>query len=151
MTRGFTGRLARRNAMRNPRRIASSASALMVGTAVVALFTTFGASIKASIDDAVDTTFTGDLVVLQDDFSGATMPTELAPAIAELPEVDDAVGVAFGAAAINGEGVEPTITEPAQFAGSFDLGVIAGSLVDLTAGPDRRQRAVGRGARRRPR
>ena len=134
VTRGFTGRLARRNAMRNPRRIASSASALMVGTAVVALFTTFGASIKASIDDAVDTTFTGDLVVLQEDFSGATMPTELAPAIAELPEVDDAVGVAFGAAAINGEGVEPTITEPAQFAGSFDLGVIAGSLVDLTAG-----------------
>ena len=54
-TRGFTGRLARRNAMRNPRRIASSASALMVGTAVVALFTTFGASIEASIDDAVDT------------------------------------------------------------------------------------------------
>ena len=54
VTRGFTGRLARRNAMRNPRRIASSASALMVGTAVVALFTTFGASVKASIDDIVD-------------------------------------------------------------------------------------------------
>ena len=40
--RSFGGRLARRNAMRNPRRIAGSASALMVGTAVVALFTTFG-------------------------------------------------------------------------------------------------------------
>ena len=49
-TRGFTGRLARRNAMRNPRRIAGSAAALMVGTAVVALFTTFGSSIKASIE-----------------------------------------------------------------------------------------------------
>ena len=33
--RGVTGRLARRNAMRNPRRTAASASALMVGTAVV--------------------------------------------------------------------------------------------------------------------
>ena len=45
--RGQTGRLARRNAMRDPRRTAGSASALMIGTAVVALFTTFGASIKA--------------------------------------------------------------------------------------------------------
>ena len=49
-TRGFTGTLARRNAMRNPRRVAGSASALMVGTAVVALFATFGASLKASVD-----------------------------------------------------------------------------------------------------
>ena len=38
-----SGRFARRNAMRNPRRTAGSASALMVGTAVVALFTTVGA------------------------------------------------------------------------------------------------------------
>ncbi len=59
----FSGRLARRNAMRNPRRIAGSASALMVGTAVVALFTTFGASLKASLDDAVDNSFGGDLIV----------------------------------------------------------------------------------------
>ena len=70
-TRGFTGRLARRNAMRNPRRIAGSAAALMVGTAVVALFTTFGSSVKASIDDMVDDNFGGDLVVAQTDFSGA--------------------------------------------------------------------------------
>ena len=35
LVRGVTGRLARRNAMRNPRRTAASASALMVGTAVV--------------------------------------------------------------------------------------------------------------------
>src|SRR5262249_25065848 len=72
-TRGFTGRLARRNAMRNPRRIAGSAAALMVGTAVVALFTTFGSSVKASINDMVDKNFSGDLVVTQTDFSGAAI------------------------------------------------------------------------------
>jgi len=132
--RGFTGRLARRNAMRNPRRIASSASALMVGTAVVALFTTFGSSIKASIDSAVDTSFTGDLVVLQDDFSGAQMPESLTPAIAELDEVDSAVGVAFGAATLDGEPVEPTVTDPALLAATFDLDVVEGSLAQLGAG-----------------
>src|SRR6185503_18691244 len=73
VTRGFTGRLARRNAMRNPRRIAGSAAALMVGTAVVALFTTFGSSVKASIDDMVDKNFAGDLVLTQTDFSGAAI------------------------------------------------------------------------------
>ena len=77
----FSGRLARRNAMRNPRRIAGSASALMVGTAVVALFTTVGSSIKASFDEIVDDQFAGDLIVQQDGFSGAGLPPELAAAI----------------------------------------------------------------------
>ena len=80
--RGLVGRLARRNAMRNPRRTASSASALMVGTAVVALFATFGASVKASIDTVTDDDFSGDLIVLPDGFSGAELSPDLAPAIA---------------------------------------------------------------------
>ncbi|HEY3240439.1 MAG TPA: ABC transporter permease, partial [Acidimicrobiia bacterium] len=49
--RGVTGLLARQNAMRNPRRTAGTASALMVGVAVVTLFTVVAASIKQSIDD----------------------------------------------------------------------------------------------------
>src|SRR5690606_35543197 len=36
---GMSGALARRNAMRNPKRMASTASALMIGVAVVSLFT----------------------------------------------------------------------------------------------------------------
>ena len=87
LLRGQTGRLARRNAMRNPRRTAGSASALMVGTAVVVLFTTFGSSIKASLDDTVDRTFGGDLVIVQDSFSGAGIDPALDPAVAALPEV----------------------------------------------------------------
>ncbi len=66
-----SGRLARRNAMRNPRRTSGSASALMVGTAVVALFTTVGASIKASVGDVVEQAFSGDLVIVDESFSGA--------------------------------------------------------------------------------
>ena len=61
----MSGTLARRNAMRNPRRTASTASALMVGVAVVSLFTVVGASIKQSIDDTVDEQFAGDLVVVE--------------------------------------------------------------------------------------
>ena len=59
----MTGALARQNAMRNPRRTAGTASALMVGVGVVTLFTVFAASLQASIDDTIDRSFGGDLVV----------------------------------------------------------------------------------------
>ncbi len=134
ITRGVTGRLARRNAMRNPRRIAASASALMVGTGVVALFTTFGASLKATIDDTVDTKFGGDLIVLQDGFGGAALSPELAGAIAERPEVADAVGTANAIASIEGDDVAPVATDFARLDAILDMGVTEGALGDLGAG-----------------
>jgi putative ABC transport system permease protein len=134
VTRGFTGRLARRNAMRNPRRIAGSAAALMVGTAVVALFTTFGSSVKASIDDMVDKNFAGDLVVTQTDFSGAAIDPATATDIAALPEVADAVGSATTTVRINGVTEEPMATDPAKLAAVLDLDDEAGSMADVGPG-----------------
>src|SRR3546814_4615100 len=58
--RGTTGELARRNAMRNPRRTSATATALLIGVGVVSLFTVFGASLRASLDDAVSRAFRGD-------------------------------------------------------------------------------------------
>ena len=126
--RGVSGRLARRNAMRNPRRIAASASALMVGTAVVGLFTTLGASVKASIDETVDDDFAGDLIVLPDGFSGSLLSPELAPAIAELPAIDLAVGTAYGPAVIDGDTVDVAATDVTGLSAVFDVGVSSGSL-----------------------
>ena len=85
--RGANGKLARRNAMRNPKRTAGTASALMIGTAVVALFACLGSSIKHSMTDLIETTFGGDLVVRPDGFSGAGLPLELTDQLAALPEV----------------------------------------------------------------
>jgi putative ABC transport system permease protein len=133
-TRGITGRLARRNAMRNPKRIAASAAALMVGTAVVALFTTFGASVKASFDDLVADSFGGDLVIAQDDFSGAGIDPGLAPALTELPEVDHAVGASIATVELAGEGAEPMATDPATLAEVLDLQDLEGSLADVGPG-----------------
>ncbi len=134
VTRGFTGRLARRNAMRNPRRIAGSAAALMVGTAVVALFTTFGSSVKASIDDMVDKNFAGDLVVTQTDFSGAAIDPATATDIAALPEVAAAVGSATTTVRINGVTEAPMATDPAKLAAALDLEDQAGSMADVGPG-----------------
>ena len=144
----FTGRLARRNAMRNPRRIAASASALMVGTAVVALFTTFGSSVKASLDDMVDDSFGGDLVV--DRSTARAVPASIPtwpPAIGELPEVAGSVGAALVAANVDGHAVEPMATDPAALATFLDLEDRTGSLADVGPGEIADQHPL----RRRPR
>ncbi len=132
--RGQTGRLARRNAMRNPNRTASSASALMVGTAVVALFTTFGASIKATIEQTVDQDFGGDLVVVTDDFSGAGISRDVAAEIRDLDEVSLVAGVGNAVMFADGRTVEPSVADPATLDALLDLDVSAGSIDDVVTG-----------------
>ena len=52
--RGMSGRLARENATRNPRRTASTAAALMIGIAIVAVVAIFGSSVKATLRDVLE-------------------------------------------------------------------------------------------------
>jgi putative ABC transport system permease protein len=61
--RGLTGRLARENAVRKPGRTAVTAGALMIGLAVVVFVTVFAAGISASINNAIDDNFQGDIVL----------------------------------------------------------------------------------------
>jgi len=51
---GLSGRLARENATRQPQRTAITASALMIGVALVVLVTVFAAGISATIDKGID-------------------------------------------------------------------------------------------------
>ena len=59
----LAGRLAVDNAQRNRVRTAGTASALMIGLAVVATFSILGGSVKASVDQAVDDTLTTDFII----------------------------------------------------------------------------------------
>ena len=56
--------------MRNPKRTAASASALMIGVGLIAFITILASSIKASINSSIDRTFAGDFVI--DSGAGAT-------------------------------------------------------------------------------
>lgn len=60
---GVSGRLAKDNTKRQPRRTASTASALMVGVALVAFFSIFAASAKESIAETVRDVFPADITV----------------------------------------------------------------------------------------
>ena len=61
--RGLTGRLARENSQRNPSRTAATAAALMIGLALVSFVTVFASGLKASIADAIDNSFQGELEI----------------------------------------------------------------------------------------
>jgi putative ABC transport system permease protein len=128
--RGIAGRLARENAMRNPKRTAATASALMIGVGLVGFITILASSTKASVASVVDKTFTGDLVVSP---SGATgeggLDTSLADQLNRLPEVGSATGLRLTLAKIDGDvktliGMDPQTSKGIIFvkpaAGSTD-------------------------------
>ncbi len=130
-TRGIPGALARRNAMRNPRRTASTAAALLVGVGVVSLFTVFAASLKASIDDSVSRAFGGDLVIAAGGFGGGGLSPELGATVDGLPEVDRAVGLSGGEIRIGESNQWVTVTDLAGLDGVLDLGEVDGTLADV--------------------
>ncbi len=68
--RGMTGALARENAMRNPKRTAATASALMIGVGLVAFITIFAASTVASISGSADRKLHSDYIVDSGLFGG---------------------------------------------------------------------------------
>ncbi|WP_326671322.1 ABC transporter permease [Streptomyces canus] len=131
--RGVTGSLARRNALRSPRRTAATASALMIGVSVVCLFTVFGASLKATMDQTVSRSFAGDVAVSTPSFGagGSGLSPRLAGVIQQLPEVDTAVGLGRGVGEVDGKGRALTVTDPLALERTFDLGKVRGSLSDL--------------------
>ncbi|MGH3161146.1 MAG: ABC transporter permease, partial [Streptosporangiaceae bacterium] len=136
--RGVGGRLARDNALRNPRRTAATASALMVGVAVATLFTVIGASLKASATQGVDRTLAADLVVYQPGYGGSAglagfSPT-LAAGLGRLPSVDVAAGVSRGSVLLDGQAQTVAAVDPGRIGTVLNLGVTAGSLGALGSG-----------------
>jgi putative ABC transport system permease protein len=127
----YTGHLSRDNATRSPRRTAAAASALMVGVAVVTIFTVVASSLKASAAAAVDRSLTADLVVTGTGLGAATggrFSPAMAPAIASVTGVRAAVGLGAGSAIIDGQSHAVTVADTTLLADVVDAGATAGSL-----------------------
>ncbi|MFE2583497.1 ABC transporter permease [Streptomyces sp. NPDC059378] len=63
---GPVGRLAERNALRNPRRTGATGAALMIGLALVACLSVVGSSMVASATDELDKTVGTDFIIQSD-------------------------------------------------------------------------------------
>ena len=107
MLPGITGRLARDNAGRDPRRTSTTASALTIGLALVVFTAIFAASTKDSITATFEESFPADLSVQS---SNLYMPVSF-EAVGAI-EADDAVAVSsavrMGPARV--DGTETTVT-----------------------------------------
>lgn len=129
--RGVTGTLAQRNAMRNPKRTAASASALMIGVGLVAFITVLASSQTATVNRAIDRTFAGDIVI---DSGGGLMggvDPALAAQLSKLPQVSAATGVAVGPAQVLGKVELLTGVDPIAAGRIFDVSPVSGSLAGL--------------------
>ena len=130
--RGITGELARENAMRNPKRTAASASALMIGVALVGFITIFVSSAKASLDETLDRAFTADFIVNSGAGMWGGVDPELAAKLADLPEVKSATGIKAGSAVVNDTARLLFAVNPATAFDIVDVDPIAGELQAMT-------------------
>ncbi|MFI2209377.1 ABC transporter permease [Streptomyces sp. NPDC020141] len=129
---GVTGKLAKENALRNPRRTAATASALMIGLALITGLNVAGGSTEAALEDATVRGLTADYKVSYAGFGG--IDPALAPRVAKVPGVAGAAPLASSSMDVRGEWADLTGADPRQLGEVSDLGFTSGSLTDLGPG-----------------
>lgn len=127
---GLPGRIAGRNAARAPRRVSATASALMIGLALVAGVGVVVASAGQSLSNLVDRTFVGDLLITRD---GRVFSPGIAADVAQVPGVGLVVRQTSGPAQLNGRPVQLNAVGLAGDAPMLDS-VLGISPQDLVAG-----------------
>jgi putative ABC transport system permease protein len=92
---GAAGQLARGNAMRNPQRTASTASALMIGLALVTLVAVLASGLKSTFERSVNSVFTANYALTAtDNFSPISIAS--ASSVKSVPGVVTVSGVRAG-------------------------------------------------------
>jgi len=129
--KGVTGTLARENTMRNPKRTAASASALMIGVGLVAFITVLASSTTASTNATTDRTFTGDFVITGAGMGGGPVDSALPAKLAALPQVAAATGESVGAAVIFGQVEQFAAVDPGPAGQIFNVSPVQGSISAL--------------------
>lgn len=130
VVRGISGRIARDNAARNPKRTAATASALVIGVGLVGFATIVAASAKDAVDRAVNHAVRADFVV-----SAGTFSPGLPPAVAEqirgLDGVTAVSPIRIGSAEVDGDEQMLVAYDPATITSVMEFGVTAGDLARL--------------------
>ncbi|MEO5875422.1 MAG: ABC transporter permease [Streptosporangiaceae bacterium] len=114
---GATGRMARENPQRNPRRTAATAAALMIGLSLVTTVNVLSSSLNASLVQVVDEQFGADYAAFSNNPGG----------------IDDAT-LAAVAAAPNVERATPVYADSFNFGDSKDVSFQAGEVEGLVQG-----------------
>ena len=130
----ITGRLARENAMRNPRRTSTTASALMIGIGLVGFIAVTAQSIKASTVDAINQSVTGQYVVTTEGFGSTALPQSLADGLNAVPGVQVASGISGTFGDVMGRSKVLLAVDPASITQVIKFTDVQGSFSSLGIG-----------------
>lgn len=121
---GAIGRLSRENALRNPRRTAATASALMIGLALFGSFGVMAASINASIGKLVDQSLNSEYIV--SDAAGTPFTPDIAAGIRGVPGVASVTEMRVTALRLEGKTRSVAAVSPDSVARSIGIDFVAG-------------------------
>jgi putative ABC transport system permease protein len=136
--KGMTGTLARENASRNPKRTAATASALMIGVALVGFITVFASSARASVDAEISRGFKGDFVIQSEAFDFG-IPVAFTDGVRQLDGVQDVASLRQGLARLTlPDGSETntflSATDPVEYAELATIRMGEGELSAMVPG-----------------
>lgn len=127
---GAVGVMAEQNAVRNPRRTAATASALMIGLTLVSMMAVVGQSAKASIDRTIDQSLAADYVV--SNAVGVPFSPSVTDQIEQVPGVGAVARFRFAQWKVDGVGASVSAIDPAVFEKAYPIEMAEGRLADLT-------------------
>ncbi len=133
---GTSGDLAGKNAIRNPRRTATTAAALMIGLSLITAALVVGASLKGQLASSIESATSADYVISNRSFDD--FPLEVADDVAAVDEVENVLPIGYVNLQItppetaNGDTIVVEdwygVADLAHTGELFDLGVTEGSL-----------------------
>ncbi len=132
---GMSGRLGRENSMRSPRRTAQTASALMVGLALVSAIAVFGASLSRSATQSIDQALSADIIISNASSNGSGSFSTSVPKVASaVPGVTATSTVYGGQFEVRGDIESLQALSTKNLADTVILNMASGSPAALAAG-----------------
>ena len=129
---GTTGRLARENAKRNPKRTSATASALMIGVALVGFITILASSTKASVSDTVAKSLQADYVVASGSFGTGGLSPEIEADLSALPEVAAVSPLRSSPVAVGDGSSQVAAVDTSVIGQLADMAVTSGRIEDVS-------------------
>ncbi|QIX25726.1 FtsX-like permease family protein [Nocardioides sp. JQ2195] len=129
---GSVGNLAAQNTLRNPRRTGATASALMIGLALMSMMSIFGSSASASTDATIGKSLTSQFIV--SNAVGQPFSPDVARQIRKLPTVAGVAALRQAFPKVDGKVVYAVAVKAEDLRFAFRVPVASGSLDDLQPG-----------------
>ncbi len=129
--RSMATRLAAENIVRNPRRAAHTANALVIGVILISLVTTAGGTIKAQVVGFLEELSSTDLLMATD---GTPFPDELVTTTRGIDGVDTVATATMGYAEVDGTSSTVATGDLADLSRASGLKSLHGSLAELGPG-----------------